>query len=739
MEKNLIIVESPAKARTISKFLNNKYDIVASMGHVRDLPKRDMGIDVENHFTPKYVTDRSKSSIIKELRAKASKAPIIYLASDHDREGEAIAWHLKELLKKQIKDKPVYRITFNEITKKAIKESLKEPGKIDLQKVDAQQARRMLDRIVGYKVSPVLWKVIAKNLSAGRVQSVALRLICEKEEQITKFEPQEYWKVFASFWKDNCKEFVGELVKYDAKKVDLSNEKMTNDLLSEIKNLPAKLTNISKSKRNVQPYAPYITSTMQQDASKIAGFSPKRTMHIAQELYEGIKLGGEQTGLITYMRTDSLRISSEAQESCRNLIVERYGKDKLNSVVREFKNKNKSQDAHEAIRPTNVYNTPDIVSDYLSKEQLRLYTLIWERFVATQMIAMIVESIKVSVKIGKSEFLTRGARILEKGFTLAYNHVSTSLGEIIDFNYGIGDDLFSKNFVSEQKFTQPPSRFSEASLIKELEAKEIGRPSTYASIISTILDRNYVNVNGKILNPTELGEKVNSFLTNKFDSTFNVNFTAEMEKRLDEIESGNNTLEPTLAGYYDSLVNLISQVDTNEEKKKFTEHTDIKCEDCSEGHYIVKRSRRGEFLGCSNYPECKSIRNFKREEDGSITILRAEKLDEKCPDCGSDLILKNGRYGKFIACTNYPKCKFTKPLDLGIKCPKCDDGMITEKRSGKGRVFYSCTNYPKCDFSTWNKPVKVECPDCGNYYMEEKNIKGKGLVQVCPKCGKEIS
>lgn len=557
MSKSLIIVESPAKAKTISKFLDNKFNIVASMGHVRDLPKKALGIDLENNYEAKYVSDRTKTKIIKELRDKAKDAPEIYLASDHDREGEAIAWHLTELLKKEIKGKPVHRITFNEITKKAIVESIKHPGDIDINKVNAQQARRILDRIVGYKVSPILWKVIAKDLSAGRVQSVALRLVCEKEEEINAFIPEEYWKISANFWKDNFQPFKGELSKLDGKKAKISTKEEAEEILKELRNSQSILRDIKKSQKQVQPPAPYITSTLQQDASRISGFSPKRTMKIAQELYEGISIAGEQSGLITYMRTDSLRISTEAQESCRNLITERYGKEKLNATVRNFANKNKAQDAHEAIRPTDVYKTPESIQEYLTPEQFRIYSLVWGRFVATQMIAMLVENVQVIVESGRAEFLTKGAIILDKGFSLAYSYVSTSMGELIDKAYKLKDELEKSDIASEQKFTQPPARFSEASLIKELEAKEIGRPSTYSSIISTITDRNYVELINKNLHPTELGIKVNAFLTSNFDSTFNVLFTADMEKKLDEVEEGGTVFEKVLDEYYQELKKMM--------------------------------------------------------------------------------------------------------------------------------------------------------------------------------------
>lgn len=738
MSKNLIIVESPAKARTISKFLDNKFDILASMGHIRDLPKTTLGIDVDNQYEAKYVSDRTKTKIIKELRDKAKTAPEIYLASDHDREGEAIAWHLAELLKKEIKDKPVHRITFNEITKKSIKESILNPGSVDMNKVNAQQTRRILDRIVGYKVSPLLWKVISKGLSAGRVQSVALRIVCEKEEEIKAFIPEEYWKIYANFWRDTLKEFKGELNKFEGKRAKVSNKEEADNILAHLKSNQTVLREIKKSKRKVQPPTPYITSTLQQDASRVSGFSPKRTMKIAQELYEGISIAGEQSGLITYMRTDSLRISADANDACRALIKERFGADKVHPKTRYFKNKNKAQDAHEAIRPTDVSKTPENVQSYLTPEQFRVYSLIWGRFVATQMIPMEIENVNVFVDVGKAEFVTKGSTILDEGYSLAYPYVSRSLGELIDPAYKEQDELLHKDVTSEQKFTQPPARYTESSLIKELEAKEIGRPSTYASIISTITDRNYVSLIERHLHPTDLGIKVNSFLTDKFESTFNVLFTADMEKRLDSIEDG--SIEPVtiLDTYYKELIKMIEQVDLTKEKENYLEHTEIKCDKCEDGHFVVRNGRQGEFLGCSNYPKCKGLKNFKRGEDGKISIVKEEVLEEKCPECGSDLVIKGGRYGKFIACTTYPKCKFTKAIDLGIKCPDCETGMITEKRTKKGRIFYSCTTYPDCKYSTWNKPVAVKCPECEHHYMEERTTKDKGKHLKCPKCGQEV-
>ncbi|MDZ4121878.1 MAG: type I DNA topoisomerase, partial [Candidatus Cloacimonadaceae bacterium] len=529
MPKGLIIVESPAKASTISKFLDNQYIVKASMGHVRDLPKNELGVDVQKNFNPKYVLDPSKSKLIAELKDAVKKVDAVYLASDHDREGEAIAWHLYKVLEKELKDKKLYRIVFNEITAKAIRDSINNPEQIDNAKVDAQQARRVLDRIVGYQVSPLLWKIIAKDLSAGRVQSVALRLICEREDEITAFVPKEYWRLEANFWKQPLAPFKASLEKWNGKKIELENESQALEIVEAIKNQQATITDLKRSQRTVEPPAPFITSTLQQEASKLIGFQAQKTMSVAQQLYEGIDLGGEHTGLITYMRTDSARISTEATESCRNLVKERYGKDLLCATPRVYKNKSSAQDAHEAIRPTDPFKTPESLATVLSKDQLRLYTLIWQRFVATQMNGVKVQQSSVKIGLGLAEFAASGSIILEEGFLKAYPHVNIPPGEKIDPAYAVNDELLYKNLLHSQHFTSPPSRFTEASLIKELEAKGIGRPSTYAAIITTIRQRKYVLMEKKAFVPTPLGFSVFRFLLERFDEVFNVKFTAQME------------------------------------------------------------------------------------------------------------------------------------------------------------------------------------------------------------------
>ncbi len=742
MAKGLIIVESPAKANTISKFLDNKYKVKASMGHVRDLPAKSMGVDVEHNFTPVYELDPKKSKVIAELRNAVKDVDAVFLASDHDREGEAIAWHLTEVLKKELGDKKVYRIVFNEITAPAIKASISQPGQVDMAKVDAQQARRVLDRVVGYTVSPLLWRVIAKDLSAGRVQSVALRLICEREAEILAFVPREFWKLEANFWREGLPPFKASLEKWEGKKLEIPDEAKAVEIIGRIESAQAVLSAIKRSSRKLEPPAPFITSTLQQEASKILGFSSDKTMRIAQELYEGISLKGESTGLITYMRTDSTRVAEQAQQNCRALIKDRFGENAVHAQVRAYKNKSTAQDAHEAIRPTDAFHTPESVEASLSKDQYRLYTLIWQRFVATQMIPARLETTTASIELGEAIFAASGSKVLEEGFLKAYPHVTIVSGEQIDSGYKSKDELEHDALKKSQHFTSPPSRFTEASLIKELEAQGIGRPSTYATIISTLRKRKYVGMEKKSFVPTPLGTDVNSFLVSKFDPIFNVKFTANMENELDGVEEGRTVWHTLVSGYYDELMKLVKSVDLKKEKASFTEATDIVCDKCQQGKLVVRRSKGGEFLSCNRFPACKNIKNFSRDKDGKIHIEEPREprmLDEKCPQCGSPLQEKRGRYGAFIACSNYPKCKFTRPITTGVKCPECGQGELTQRRNKKGGTFFSCTRYPDCKFITNDKPLPIACPDCGNPFIYEKYSKALGEYKQCPKCKKTMA
>jgi DNA topoisomerase I len=736
--KDLIIVESPAKAKTIGKFLDHQYTIRASMGHVRDLPKKDLGVDVENGFKPKYEIDRSrnKAKIIKELRDCAEAAGAIYLASDHDREGEAIAWHLAEMLHKEIGKKPVYRIVFNEITRNAIREAMQHPGRIDLQKVDAQQTRRILDRIVGYKISPLLWKVLAGNLSAGRVQSVALRLICEREQEITAFVPREYWTIDIKVRRDDLLPFGASLDTWAGAKPELATQAEALAIVEALNGANYLLAVLEPSSRTVQPPTPFITSTLQQDASRVLNMSPTRTMSIAQNLYEGVDLGGETVGLISYMRTDSLRVSEEAIASCRTLISERFGKESLNPTERHYKNKSSAQDAHEAIRPTDCHRTPESVAKHLNPDQLRLYTLIWQRFVATQMAPVLLDTVNLKIEAVRAVFTSSGGRIVKQGFLQAYPHTKVSTGEEIDGRYCQGDKLELVQLDKNQHFTKPPARFTEASLIKELESNGIGRPSTYASITQTILERTYVELKEKRFHPTTLGTSVNTFLVKQFERLFNVEFTADMENRLDEIEFGKQNWQGLLGEYYASILEQMKGVDVKETRQAFQETTDILCEKC--GHpMVVKWGKRGQFLACSNYPECSNIKRMERSGEGKAKVAETEEWHEPCPDCGGKLLIKSGRFGKFIACANYPKCKFAKPLPTGVKCPQCGEGDLTAKKGKMGRTFYSCTRYPDCKYLTNYKPVPTACANCGNAYLEERRTKDRGVYLHCLKCGTE--
>jgi len=737
MSKNLIIVESPAKARTIGKFLDNKFIIKASMGHIRDLPKKEIGVDIQDNFKAKYVIDPGKKKIVQELKKSVKDADSVYLASDHDREGEAIAWHLTQVLQKELENKSIHRVIFNEITRNAIRNAIKNPVSIDQNKVDSQQARRILDRIVGYNISPILWKIITKNLSAGRVQSVALRLICEREQEINKFVPKEFWNIEVLLKKDDLPSFKAILQKWENKKIEISTKEQSDKILQEIEGNDFTIAKIQQTSRKIQPSPPYITSTLQQDAARILNFTPKRTMQIAQQLYEGINLSGETTGLITYMRTDSLRVANEALGSCRNLVSERFGAQKLNPKTRIYKNKSSAQDAHEAIRPTSAFRTPESIQAFLTKEQLKLYTLIWQKFVATQMIPVLLKSKILDIESGKAMFSATGNTIEEKGFMEVFPHIKVILGENIDAHYIKDDLLEAEKIEGIQRFTKPPARFTEASLIKELESKGIGRPSTYAAITSTILFRKYVILSKKKFFTTELGMTVNKFLVSNFDDFFNVSFTAKMENSLDEIEYGKLEWHQLLQEYYKAMNLLLDKVNIGQSKKDMVEETDIICEKCGT-KMAIKWGRSGQFLACTNFPNCRNIKNFKRDEKGEIKIIEPEKINEKCPQCGADLVQKSGRFGKFIACSNYPKCKFSKPLTLGIKCPECGSGEITEKKSKKGKVFYSCTNYPECKYITNKKPIDMKCPKCDYYFLEERYSKENGKFKKCPKCGEDL-
>lgn len=686
MAKILVIVESPAKAKTIEKFLGKShYTVKASVGHVRDLPKSKLGIDIENNFEPGYINIRGKGDLIKDLKKSAKKASKVYLATDPDREGEAISWHLEHIL--GIENDEPCRIEFNEITKDAIRKAIKNPRKINLDLVDAQQARRVIDRLLGYQISPVLWQKLRKGLSAGRVQSVTTKLICDREKEINAFEPVEYWTIDAKSESKTGEDIDFKLSAIDGKKAEIHNEEEVNKILEIIENKDLHVVKIESKKRKKSAPKPFTTSVLQQEGVNRLGFSTKKTMMIAQELYEGIDVKGEGTvGLISYIRTDSNRISEEAKGKAEVFIKETLGNEyyKEEKKSSEKKSSKKVQDAHEAIRPTSVDRTPDSIKDSLSKDQYKLYNLIWRRFVASQMSDSEFELMNVECQIENYTFKATGSKMIFDGYTKVYNFYDREdriLPEISE-----GDDLKVKGIFPEQHFTQPPARYTEASLVKTLEELGIGRPSTYAPTIATILNREYVEKSGSSLQPTELGILVTEILEANFAKLMDVDFTAKLENELDTIEEGEANWKEVVKESYEPFEEAIKEALENIEKVNMDVET-----------------------------------------------------DEICELCGSNMVIKYGRFGKFMACKNYPECKNTKPIvnKIGVKCPKCGEGEIIVRKTKKGRVFYGCSKYPDCDFIEWNKPVEEVCPECGSYMTEKVSKKGKKHICSNKECGFE--
>ena len=728
MDKVLVIVESPAKARTIKKYLGKGYDVKASVGHIRDLPKRELGIDVEKNFKPKYVNMRAKSKILKELREKASGSSSILLATDMDREGEAIAWHLEELLKKT--GVPIQRIIFNEITENAIVEAVGHPRDIDIDKVNAQQARRILDRLVGYLVSPVLWRIFYRGLSAGRVQTVGLRLICERENEIRAFVPVEYWTIEGVLRCGEDREFEAKLLKIAGNKPEIGTEEDASRIVEEIKASEIMINAVRNKQKKRNPQPPFITSTLQREAAGRLGFTAKRTMAVAQQLYEGVELGNEgSAGLISYMRTDSTRVSKEAYAQGKQWIEENFGKDHVGGE-RSYAKGKLAQDAHEAIRPTDSYRRPEDLDAFLTKDQKALYDLIWRRFLSSLASPAVYDVREVDISAGDDYLLRAGGRkLIHPGFLALYPDKQAEADNWMpDLEEGEMAEI--KSLDPFQHFTEPPPRFSEASLIKELEDKGIGRPSTYAAIISIIQDRGYVEKEGRALFPTELGEKVWESLAQLFNDIFEVDFTARMETELDKVEGSEEKWQDVVKFFYEPLhTDLEKFGDRKDELKKMVqEESDEDCPKC--GKKLVKKwSRNGPFLACPGWPECKHSKSLEEEE----------ALDRKCPECDGDLGYKSGRFGKFIACGNYPDCKYTEAVSLGISCPEegCE-GQISERKTRRGKVFYGCTKYPKCKFASWDKPVEKECPSCGHSWMVEKTTKKKGSFLRCPSCKHEV-
>ena len=744
MGKDLVVVESPAKAKTINKYLGDKYIVRASLGHVRDLPKKKLSVDVENGFLPEYEVIKGKAKIIAELKKLAQSADKVYLAPDPDREGEAIAWHVAEEI--NVPEKKLFRVLFNEITKRGVAEAMKSPGKIDLNKVDAQQARRVLDRLVGYQVSPLLWKKVKRGLSAGRVQSVALRLVSEREREILAFISQEYWSITAALSADAPPPFTAKIAKADGKKLEILNGADAQEITDYLKEQAFIVSKVDRKEKKQNPVPPFTTSKLQQEAARKLKFSAKKTMLVAQQLYEGLDIGPEgAVGLITYMRTDSTRVSSEAVTEARELIANKYGKVYVPEKPPVYASQKKAQEAHEAVRPTSVGREPESIKQYLDKDQLALYRLVWNRFLASQMNPAVMDMTGVDIQAGKYVFRATGSIIKFPGFMAVYTEgkdeartdeeaeEASTEGSANLPPLRAGDLLKQDSLTPRQHFTQPPPRYTEASLVKELEEKGIGRPSTYAAIMSTIVERLYVEKKGSAFGPTELGLIVNDLLVESFPDLFNVTFTAKMEDELDEIEEGKMQWTDTVREFYDPFEKaLINAQKGMRNVKREETPTDIECEKCGK-MMVIKWGRNGRFLACPGYPECKNTRELPGEngESAPSQVPAVETTDEKCPKCGSPMVIKSGRFGKFMACSAYPGCKTTKPIPLGVKCPKCG-GELSERRTKGGKSFYGCSNYPKCDFASWDRPLPRKCPECGGAYLVEKYSKKDGLKIVCP-------
>ena len=739
----LVIVESPTKAKTIGKYLGRGYTVKATIGHLRDLPRRELGVDVENNFTPKYVTIKEKAKTLAEIKKAAKVADRVLLATDPDREGEAIAWHVASQLNGDGNGR-IQRVLFHEITKDAVAQALANPMDIDQRKVDAQQARRVLDRLVGYKASPVLWKSIKTGLSAGRVQTVALRLIIEREEEIRKFVPQEYWTIAADLEKDG-QPFQARLQKLDGHKPEIKTEQAARDIVAEVEKLPFVVSSVSTGERRRKAPAPFTTSTIQQEAAKQLGFSAGRTMRAAQKLYEGVEMGDQgSVGLITYMRTDSVRVSDAAIKQARDYINAQFDKRYLPDQPNVFKGGrgSKVQDAHEAIRPTEVGLRPDDIKKYLERDLFKLYQLIWRRFVASQMNPAVYEATKVDFELADGRFLFRatGSRVLFDGYHAVYSEAyepedAKTLGSLEPIPaLAEGDRVALKQVVPSQHFTEPPPRYSEASLVKELERLGIGRPSTYAAIISTLRTRWYATAKDRRFHPTPQGETVWKVLKRSFPEVFEVGFTANMENELDKVEEGDLDWQAVLGDFWGPFNRALEAIDIDKIIHEVHDLSGLDKETCPKcGSPLVVRSGRfGPYIACARYEskECDYSRSIKKDK------VPDRPSDEICKECGAPMVIKTGRYGEFLACTRYPKCKYTQPVPLGIKCPKCGIGDLAERRTKKGRTFYGCLRYPDCDYSTWNKPVAVPCPNCGFVGMEELKSKTTGeTTRKCLKCG----
>jgi DNA topoisomerase-1 len=758
----LVVVESPAKAKTIKKYLGRQYEVKASVGHVKDLPKSKMGVDVEKGFRPEYDVIKGKAKVLSEIKRAARKAERVLLATDPDREGEAIAWHIAEEIGAEGGDERVRRVLFNEITKSAIQKAIEEPRSLDRAKFESQQARRILDRLVGYQISPILWRKVRRGLSAGRVQSVAVRLVVEREREIEAFKPEEYWSLEAELAAPQPPEFRARLVKIGGQKAELKDGETSRRLVEELEKETFTVAAVERKERRRNPPPPFTTAKLQQEAANRLGFTARKTMTLAQRLYEGVELGEEgSVGLITYMRTDSVRLSAEAVDGARLHIEARYGKDHLPESPNVYRTKQKAaQEAHEAIRPTSLEWTPERVAPFFDqmgeRDMLRLYELVWNRFVACQMVPAVYDQTTADIAAGRATFRANGSVLKFPGYLAVYGArppEEEAGAEPDKPENGEGRDkaedralpplepgmsLQLRRLVPEQHFTQPPPRFNESSLVKELEEKGIGRPSTYAAILDVIQEKGYVEKVERNFRPTHLGVLVTDELVRAFPREMDVAFTAGMEEKLDEVEEGNAGWQAVLQDFYATFKEDLAKAEVSMRDVKRQEiPTDLVCEKCGKP-MVIKWGRMGEFLACSGYPDCRNTMNFRREE-GKIVPQKEEEVQvyEKCPECGAAMVMKRGRFGRFLACTRYPECKGTRPVSIGVACPKACGGQITERRSRRGRTFYGCTSWPNCDFVSWDRPRAEKCPRCGSPYLLDKYSKREGPFVACPnkECG----
>jgi len=747
MSKNLVIVESPAKAKTIKKYLGKDFEVLASYGHVRDLVPKEGAVDPEHEFAMRYQVIERNARHVDAIAKAMKKADNLFLATDPDREGEAISWHLHELLRERgiLENKGTYRVVFHEITKRAINDAVAHPRELSTDLVNAQQARRALDYLVGFNLSPLLWKKIRRGLSAGRVQSPALRMIVEREEEIENFKPREYWTIEADLEKDQ-QSFSARLTQLHGKKLaqfTINKEAQARAAERELIEAAGGVLTVSaieKKQRKRNPAAPFTTSTLQQEASRKLGFTTKRTMSVAQQLYEGIDIGEGAVGLITYMRTDSVNLANEALDEARSLIAERFGDDKLPPHARHFKTKAKNaQEAHEAIRPTSAHNVPDAIKAHLSSDQYKLYNLIWKRTIACQMIHATINTVGVDFAVGKGNVLrATGSTVVEPGFMAVYEESVDDARKPGAEESRLpplekGDTVQLVKIRPEQHFTEPPPRYSEASLVKTLEEYGIGRPSTYATIISTLQQREYVTLDKKRFHPTDVGRIVSRFLTNHFNRYVDYDFTARLEDELDEVSRGERGWVPLMKEFWYPFRELVKDKEESVSRSEVTtEAIEENCPKCGK-QLNIRLGRRGRFIGCSGFPECDYTRNIDEEQASEPEIVEGRQ----CPECNKQLIIRSGRYGKFIGCSGYPECKYIEPLekpeDTRITCPKCTKGTMLKRKSRRGKIFYSCSTYPDCDYAVWNEPVEGPCPDCNWPILTIKTTKKRGAERVCPQ------